>query len=97
MNAPCLAAEGGWQQFELGGAEWAILAFAGISALLALAVGAGLTKQILAKDQGTPKMIEDRDGDPRGRAGLPQAPVQDDRDDPRTPGRRRVRHLDGHR
>ncbi len=58
MNALVLAAEGGWQEFELGGTEWAILILSGLSALLALAVGAFLTKEVLAKDQGTPKMIE---------------------------------------
>src|SRR5688572_33165665 len=53
-----LAAEGGYQEFELLGGEWAILALAGISALLALAVGFVLMKDVLAQDQGTPKMIE---------------------------------------
>ena len=58
MNALVLAAEGGWQEFHLGGTEWAILIFSALSAVLALAVGAYLTKGVLAKDQGTPKMIE---------------------------------------
>jgi K(+)-stimulated pyrophosphate-energized sodium pump len=58
MNALVLAAEGGWQEFELGSTEWTILILSGLSALLALAVGAFLTKEVLAKDQGTPKMIE---------------------------------------
>jgi K(+)-stimulated pyrophosphate-energized sodium pump len=53
-----LAAEGGYQEFVLRGGEWAILAFSGASALLALAVGFILMKDVLAADQGTPKMIE---------------------------------------
>jgi K(+)-stimulated pyrophosphate-energized sodium pump len=59
MNlAHVLAAEGGWQQFTLRGGEWAILGFAGFSAILALAVGAYLSKDVLSRDQGSPKMIE---------------------------------------
>jgi K(+)-stimulated pyrophosphate-energized sodium pump len=53
-----LAAEGGYQEFVLNGGEWLILAFSGIAALLALAVGFVLMKDVLAADQGTPKMIE---------------------------------------
>ncbi|MEJ7584273.1 MAG: sodium-translocating pyrophosphatase [Acidimicrobiales bacterium] len=52
------AAEGGYQQFELHGGEWAILAFSAVAALLALGVGFFLRKDVLAQDQGTPKMIE---------------------------------------
>src|SRR5262245_45582834 len=57
MNS-ILAAEGGYQEFVLNGGEWAILALAGISALLALGVGFVLMRDVLAQDQGTPKMIE---------------------------------------
>ena len=53
-----LAAEGGYQEFVLNGGEWAILALAGASALLALFVGLLLMRDVLAQDQGTPKMIE---------------------------------------
>ena len=53
-----LAAEGGYQDFVLRGGEFAILAISGLSALLALAVGFILMKEVLAEDQGTPKMIE---------------------------------------
>ena len=53
-----LAAEGGYQSFELGGAEWFWLAFSAASALLALAVGYALMRGVLAADQGTPKMRE---------------------------------------
>jgi K(+)-stimulated pyrophosphate-energized sodium pump len=53
-----LAAEGGYQEFELLGGEWAILAFSGLAALLAIAVGFILMRGVLAHDQGTPKMIE---------------------------------------
>ena len=53
-----LAAEGGYQEFVLNGGEWAILVLSGISALLAIGVGFVLMKDVLAEDQGTPKMIE---------------------------------------
>jgi K(+)-stimulated pyrophosphate-energized sodium pump len=53
-----LAAEGGYQEFTLGGAEWAILIFALLSALIAIAVGFLLMNGVLKKDQGTPKMQE---------------------------------------
>src|SRR5688500_16955420 len=53
-----LAAEGGYQEFHLAGGEWFWLLFSAVTALLALAVGFGLMKGVLAADQGTPKMIE---------------------------------------
>ena len=53
-----LAAEGGWQDFELGGGEWFWLIFSAATALLALGVGFSLMRGVLAADQGTPKMIE---------------------------------------
>ena len=53
-----LAAEGGYQNFELNGGEWAILVFSILSALLAIGVGFSLMKGVLAADPGTPKMIE---------------------------------------
>jgi K(+)-stimulated pyrophosphate-energized sodium pump len=53
-----LAAEGGYQQFHLGGTEWFWLFFAAATALLALAVGLVLVRGVLAADRGTPKMIE---------------------------------------
>ncbi|MDQ3770614.1 MAG: sodium-translocating pyrophosphatase [Actinomycetota bacterium] len=53
-----LAAEGGYQEFTLGGAEWFWLIFSATTALVALGVGFGLMRGVLAADQGTPKMIE---------------------------------------
>ncbi len=53
-----LAAEGGYQAFELGGAEWFWLFFSVATALLAIVVGVALMRGVLAADQGTPKMIE---------------------------------------
>ncbi len=53
-----LAAEGGYQSFELGGAEWFWLVFSAVSALLALAVGYALMRGVLVADQGTPTMRE---------------------------------------
>ncbi len=55
---PVLAAEGGYQAFELGGAEWFWLIFSAVTALLALAIGFLLMKGVLASDAGTPKMQE---------------------------------------
>ncbi|HVM06004.1 MAG TPA: sodium-translocating pyrophosphatase [Acidimicrobiales bacterium] len=53
-----LAAEGGYQAFDLAGGEFAWLFFSAGTALLAIAVGFSLMKGVLAADQGTPKMIE---------------------------------------
>ncbi|MFP5375502.1 MAG: sodium/proton-translocating pyrophosphatase, partial [Acidimicrobiia bacterium] len=53
-----LAAEGGYQAFELGGAEFFWLLFSAGTAVLAIAVGFSLMRGVLAADQGTPKMIE---------------------------------------
>jgi len=53
-----LAAEGGYQEFELRGGEWAILFLAAAAALIAIAVGFVLMKSVLKEDQGTPKMKE---------------------------------------
>src|SRR4051794_17506108 len=53
-----LAAEGGWQAFELGGKEWALIAFSGATAILAILVGFALMKGVLAADEGSPKMKE---------------------------------------
>src|SRR4051812_20691705 len=58
MNNLLLATEGGYQVFTLKGGEWAVLALAGASAILAIGVGFLLMKGVLAADQGTPKMIE---------------------------------------
>src|SRR5262245_37959479 len=53
-----LAAEGGYQQFSLGGAEWFWLFFSAATAVLAILVGLYLMRGVLAADQGTPTMIE---------------------------------------
>ncbi len=53
-----LAAEGGYQVFELGSSEWFWLIFSAATAILALLVGVFLMKGVLAADEGTPKMIE---------------------------------------
>ena len=58
MNHFLLAAEGGYQEFELGGTEMFWLWFSVGTALLAIAVGFSLMKGVLASDQGTPKMQE---------------------------------------
>ena len=53
-----LAAEGGYQQFTLAGGEWAILIASALTAVLALLVGFGLMRGVLAQDEGTPAMKE---------------------------------------
>jgi len=53
-----LAAEGGYQEFTLAGAEYFWLAFSAGTALLAILVGFALMKGVLAADQGTPTMQE---------------------------------------
>ena len=53
-----LAAEGGYQVFNLNGEDWFWLIFSAVTALLAIAVGFFLMRGVLAADQGTPKMIE---------------------------------------
>jgi len=52
------AAEGGYQAFELGGAEWFWLVFSAATAVLALGVGLVLMRGVLAADQGTDTMRE---------------------------------------
>ena len=58
MNPLVFAAEGGYQEFVLRGGEKLVLLISGLSAALAIAVGFILMKQVLAADQGTPKMRE---------------------------------------
>ena len=58
MTDLLLAAEGGYQEFELGGTEMFWLVFSVATALIAIAVGFVLMKGVLAADQGTPKMRE---------------------------------------
>ena len=53
-----LAAEGGFQEFTLGTAEWFWLIFAAVTAVIALIVGLALSRTVMRADQGTPKMIE---------------------------------------
>ena len=53
-----IAAEGGYQDFILKGGEWAVLILAGLSAVLAILVGLGLARNVMAADEGTPKMRE---------------------------------------
>jgi K(+)-stimulated pyrophosphate-energized sodium pump len=53
-----LAAEGGYQVFELGSTEWLLLVGSAITAVIAILVGFYLMRGVLAADQGTPTMIE---------------------------------------
>ena len=53
-----LAAEGGYQAFHLGGAEWFWLVFSAATAVLAVLVGFYLVRGVIAADQGTPTMRE---------------------------------------
>jgi K(+)-stimulated pyrophosphate-energized sodium pump len=52
------AAEGGYQPFLLRGGEWAVLWLSVAAALLALAVGFYLRRDVLSRDAGTEKMQE---------------------------------------
>src|SRR5687768_6248015 len=58
MSNLLLAAEGGYQEFTLGSAEMFWLWFSAGTAILAILVGFGLMKGVLAADQGTSKMQE---------------------------------------
>ncbi len=58
MFASIVAAEGGYQEFVLGGGEMTVLLLSVVAALTAIAVGFQLMRGVLAADQGTPKMIE---------------------------------------
>src|SRR4051794_26723995 len=53
-----LASEGGYQAFHLGNTEWFWLIASAATAVLALAVGFGLRRGVLAADPGTEKMQE---------------------------------------
>ena len=53
-----LAAEGGYQEFELRAGEWLILFGSALTALLAIGIGFLLAQSVMKADQGTPKMIE---------------------------------------
>src|ERR687892_383820 len=53
-----LAAEGGYQVFELRGGEWFWLVLSAGTAILAIIVGFVLRQGVLAADQGTPTMID---------------------------------------
>ncbi|MCC5952093.1 MAG: sodium-translocating pyrophosphatase [Acidimicrobiia bacterium] len=58
MSSVLAAGEGGYQLFELGGSEWALLAGAAGVGVLALVIGLAMVKAVLAKEQGTPEMVE---------------------------------------
>lgn len=51
-----LASEGGYQDFDLGGTEWALLSGSAVIALLALVAGAIMMKGVLASEDGTDEM-----------------------------------------
>jgi K(+)-stimulated pyrophosphate-energized sodium pump len=53
-----LAAEGGYQEFTLGTAEWVWLTVAVVTAVIAIIVGLALSRTVIRADQGTPKMRE---------------------------------------
>ncbi|MDP9070045.1 MAG: sodium-translocating pyrophosphatase [Actinomycetota bacterium] len=56
MTHLLLAAEGGYQAFELTGTEFFWLFFSAATAVLAILVGFALMKGVLAADKGTPTM-----------------------------------------
>ena len=52
------AGSGGYQAFTLRGVDWAWLVFAVACAVVAIATGFLMRRQVLASDPGTPKMLE---------------------------------------
>jgi K(+)-stimulated pyrophosphate-energized sodium pump len=58
VTALTFAAEGGYQAFELGAAEWFWLVFSAATAIIAILVGLALMRSVLDEDRGTPTMIE---------------------------------------
>src|SRR5690606_14504435 len=58
MNPVVLAAEGGYQEFTLGTAEWMWLTVAAATAIAAIVAGWVMARGDLAVGQGTPKMRE---------------------------------------
>ena len=56
--ASLLAAEGGYQDFQLHSAEWIWLVISGATALLAIAVGFVLAQGVIKADQGSATMQE---------------------------------------
>ena len=58
MIPSVLAAEGGYQAFELNGGEWFLLVLSRRPRSCAIVVGFVLAKGVLAEDEGTPKMKE---------------------------------------
>src|SRR5215207_3881742 len=52
------ASEGGYQVFDLKGGEWAVLFLSAGAAVVAIIVGFFLAKNVLAQDEGSPKMRE---------------------------------------
>ena len=63
-----LAAEGGYQAFNLSGSEWGWLIFAAIVALVALVLGVVLMRGVLAEDAGHREDAGDRRRHPGRRA-----------------------------
>ena len=58
MSHVVIAAEGGYQAFALGAAEWAWLVIAASTAIAAIIVGLFLARRVLDADQGTTRMQE---------------------------------------
>ncbi len=56
MKTSMLIAEGGYQEFVLGNAEWTVLYLSAAAALLAIIVGLFLAKGVMAQDAGTETM-----------------------------------------
>ncbi|MEO5723826.1 MAG: sodium/proton-translocating pyrophosphatase, partial [Ilumatobacteraceae bacterium] len=53
-----IAAEGGYQVFQLQGGEWFVLIGSVATALIAIAVGFYLARSVMSEDEGSPKMRE---------------------------------------
>ena len=94
MMSTILAAEGGYQEFTLGGKEWFWLIFSVGTALLAIAVGFSLMRGVLAADQGTPKMKEIAAAIQEGAIAYLKSSVPHDRLHPDPAGGHRLRDVD---
>ena len=87
-----LAAEGGYQAFHLSGADWAWLFICLVAGMVGIVAGLLLARNVLAADQGTPKMIEIAKAIQEGAQAYLAPPVQGHRDHRHPAGRPGLLH-----
>ena len=88
------ASEGGYQVFELRGGEWAVLYLSAASAIIAILVGFSLAKNVLAQDEGSPKMQEIAKAIQEGAAAYLRRQFKTIGVHPHPARHHRVRHVD---